>query len=89
MDGGGTFKEEAGVLDWESYPDLTAVSKQDLGSILERLVDEEQAVSYRRRVLQGRIDLIRSELIRRGEGSLSPEDLAQVLIDQDTGRAGN
>ncbi len=89
MDGGGTFKEEAGVLDWEIYPDITAVSKQDLGSILERLVDEEQAVSYRRRVLQGRIDLIRSELIRRGEGSLSPEDLAQVLIDQDTGRAGN
>ena len=89
MDEGETFKREAGVLDWESYPDLTAVSEQDLESILGRLVDEEQTVSYRRRVLQGRIDLIRSELIRRGEGSLSPEDLAQVLIDQDTGRAGH
>ena len=42
--------------------------------------EEERAVSYRRRVLQGRIDLIRAELIRRGGAVLSPEQLARVLL---------
>ena len=37
-------------------------------------------MSYRRRVLQGRIDLIRAELIRRGGAALSPEQLARVLL---------
>jgi hypothetical protein len=44
------------------------------------LAEEERAVSYRRRVLQGRIDLIRAELVRRGGAALSPEQLARVLL---------
>ncbi len=43
------------------------------------MAEEERAVSYRRRVLQGRIDLIRAELVRRGGATLSPEELARVL----------
>jgi hypothetical protein len=41
---------------------------------------EERAVSHRWQVLQGRIDLIRAELVRRGSVALSPEELVRVLM---------
>jgi hypothetical protein len=50
--------------------------------MLEQLVEQEQEISYQRRILQGRIDLIRLEQVRRGEASLSPEELAEVLMDR-------
>jgi hypothetical protein len=70
------------AFDWEGSADLTSVSEEELESILASLVEEEQAISYRRRLLQGRIDLIRAELVRRGGITLSPEDLARVLLDR-------
>ncbi len=42
--------------------------------------------SYRRRVIQGRIDLIRAELVRRGGVALPPKELARVLLRE--GRLG-
>ncbi len=66
--------------DWEGEPDLTDLSEEALRRSLKALSDEEREVSYRRRVLQGRIDLIRAELVRRGGVALSPEDLASVLL---------
>ena len=69
-------------LDWESTLDLTAVPEEDLATMLEQLVDEEKEISYRRRILQGRIDLIRAEILSRGNASLSPEELARVLMDR-------
>lgn len=76
-DPGGT----SGRIDWEGEPDLTALSEEELGRWLEKLVREEREISYRRRTLQGRIDLLRAELVRRGGGrsSLSAEELARVL----------
>jgi hypothetical protein len=44
---------------------------------------EERAVNYRRQVLQGRIDLIRAELVRRGSVALSPEELVRVLMGKE------
>jgi hypothetical protein len=70
----------AGGYDWEEAEDITALSEEDLRVRLEALCEEERAVSYRRRVLQGRIDLIRAELVERGMAALSPEDLARVLL---------
>ena len=67
-------------FDWEEAEDITVLSEQDLRGRLEVLCEEERAVSYRRRVLQGRIDLIRAELVERGVVALSPEDLARVLL---------
>ena len=52
-------------FDWEGAEDLTALSEEELRGRLEELVEEEQSISYRRRVLQGRIDLIRAELVGR------------------------
>ena len=69
-----------GGFDWDNAEDVTALSEEDLRGRLEDLSEEERAVSYRRRILQGRIDLIRAELLQRGAVALSPEDLARVLL---------
>ena len=71
---------------WEEAEDITALSEEDLRTRLQALCEEERAVSYRRRVLQGRIDLIRAELVERGVAALSPEDLARVLLGEEGGR---
>ena len=65
-------------FDWEEAEDITVLSEGELRDRLQALIEEERAVSYRRRVLQGRIDLIRAELA--GRGGLAPEDLARVLL---------
>jgi hypothetical protein len=67
-------------FDWEGAEDITALSEKELRERLEGLVEEERAVSYRRRVLQGRIDLIRAELVRRGATTRSPEELVRALM---------
>ncbi|MDP8974717.1 MAG: hypothetical protein M3N45_16495 [Actinomycetota bacterium] len=74
--------------EWEGEPDLTSISEDELKVRLKDLDEEERALSYRRRVLQGRIDLIRAELVRRGGVALSPEDLARVLMGGESNRLG-
>jgi hypothetical protein len=69
-----------GAFDWEDTEDITALSEEDLRDRLRALSEEERAASYRRRILQGRIDLIRAELVGRGAAALSPDDLARVLL---------
>lgn len=76
----GDRHEEWGAPDWESSVDLTSLSEDELRTNLEEIVEEERVVSYRRRVLHGKIDLRRAELARRGGLSLSPEELARVLM---------
>jgi anti-sigma-K factor RsiG len=66
----------------------TALCEADLRERLEALTEEERAVSYRRRILQGRVDLIRAELVGRGLGALAPEDLARVLLGEPPGEGG-
>jgi len=75
--------EDSGVFrgfDWEEAEDITALTEGELRERLQALTEEERAVSYRRRVLQGRIDLMRAELAGRGLAALAPEDLARVLL---------
>ena len=77
------FMEDSGVLrgfDWEEAEDITVLSEDELRERLQALIGEERAVSYRQRVLQGRIDLMRAELAGRGLSALAPEDLARVLL---------
>ncbi len=75
-------------FDWEGAEDLSALSEEELRGRLEGLVEEERSISYRRRVVQGRIDLMRAELVRRGAAALSPEALARVLMGESTGKEG-
>lgn len=56
--------EESTGLD-ERLIDLEARSNEELRALLDELYAEEQRVSYRRRVLHGKIDILRAELVRR------------------------
>jgi len=71
-----------GGFDWEGAEDITALSEEDLREVLGALREEERMVGYRLGVLQGRIDLIRAELVERDAVALPPEDLARVLLGE-------
>ena len=41
----------------DTFPDLGSLSDQELKDLIQQLTDEEQEVSYRRRILHGKIDI--------------------------------
>jgi len=49
----------------EPLPDLATLSDQDLKGLIDELTQEENEVSYRRRLLHGKIDILRAELVAR------------------------
>ena len=49
----------------ETLPDLLPLSDDELSALLARLEGDEDAVSRRRRVLHGRIDILRAERTAR------------------------
>ena len=49
----------------ESFPDLRSLSDEELKSLIGELQKEEQEVSYQRRLLHGKIDILRAELVAR------------------------
>ena len=49
----------------ERLLDLDGKSIEDLRSMLDEFSTEELEVSYRRRVLHGKIDILRAEIVRR------------------------
>ena len=49
----------------EPFPDIESLSPQELETLIASLEAEEDAVSYRRRLLHGRIDLLRKEYEQR------------------------
>ena len=70
----------------EAFPDLSKVSDADLKKLIDELEAEENEISYRRRMLHGKIDMLRAELVARmkhkGEGELGQVDhdrLAEIL----------
>jgi LPS O-antigen subunit length determinant protein (WzzB/FepE family) len=46
-------------------PDFTTLSDADLRALIEQYVREEEEISYRRRLLHGKIDILRAELVDR------------------------
>ena len=69
----------------EALPDLTTLDDDDLRELIRKLVEEENEVSYRRRLLHGKIDILRAELVARlqkqvgeGESALSDVDLDRL-----------
>jgi hypothetical protein len=71
----------------ETFPDLGALSDEELKDYIDRLTAEEQEVSYRRRILHGKIDILRAELVNRlrkrreeGESVITGADV-QTLTD--------
>jgi hypothetical protein len=49
----------------EAFPDLGSLTDDDLKQLIDDLTKEELEVSYRRRILHGKIDLLRAELQAR------------------------
>ena len=68
----------------EALPDLGTLSDADLRGHIQRLVKEERAVSYRRRMLHGRIDILRAELVARLQRAHRSGE--PVLVDVDVER---
>jgi RsiG-like len=66
----------------ELYPDLASMSDADLKAMIDRLTEEEQEVSYRRRLLHGRIDMLRTELVARLQKSEGRSVLEEVDVDR-------
>jgi hypothetical protein len=46
-------------------PDFKSLDDAELKRLIEDLVREEEEVSYRRRLLHGKIDILRAELVDR------------------------
>ncbi len=79
----------------DSFPDLGSLSDQELKDLIQQLTDEEVEISYRRRILHGKIDILRAELVNRlrkrhegGEDVITGADV-QRLTDILAGRAGD
>ncbi len=66
----------------EPFPDLAAISDDDLKQLIDELTKEEQEVSYRRRILHGKIDLLRAELQARLRETGGKSVLEQVDVDR-------
>ena len=49
----------------EPLPDLSTLGDDDLRVMIRDLEKEEDEISFRRRVLHGRIDILRAELVAR------------------------
>jgi hypothetical protein len=65
----------------EPFPDLASLSDADLKQLIDDLTKEELDVSYRRRMLHGRIDLLRAELQARLRQSGGKSVLDEVDVD--------
>ena len=77
----------------ETFPDLGSLTDEELKGLIQELTDEETEISYRRRILHGKIDILRAELVNRlrrkhegGEDVISGDDV-QRLTDILTGKA--
>ncbi len=66
----------------EPLPDLGSLSDDDLKGMIGDLEQEEHEVSYRRRLLHGKIDILRAELVARLQRSGGRSVLDQVDVDR-------
>jgi hypothetical protein len=66
----------------EALPDLASLSDTELKGLIKQLEVEENEISYRRRLLHGKLDILRAELVarlqQRGEGELAQVDLDRL-----------
>jgi hypothetical protein len=65
----------------EPLPDLATLSDDDLKKLIEELTQEENEVSFKRRLLQGRIDILRAERTARLKGKGVADVDVEALTD--------
>ncbi len=69
----------------DTFPDLGSLTEPELKDLIKQLTEEEMEVSYQRRILHGKIDILRAELVNRlrksnesGELVISGADVQQL-----------
>ena len=69
----------------DTFPDLGSLSDKELKELIDSLTEEENEISYKRRVLHGKIDILRAELVNRlrqkrehGDSLISGDDVEQL-----------
>ena len=65
----------------EPLPDLATLSDENLKKLIDDLTQEENEVSYRRRILHGKIDILRAELVARLKATEGKSVLETVDIE--------
>jgi hypothetical protein len=66
----------------EPLPDLASLSDDDLKQLIDDLTQQENEISYQRRLLHGKIDILRAELVARLQKTEGRSVLDQVDVDQ-------
>jgi hypothetical protein len=59
-------------------PDFSSLSDDELRRLIDEHVAEEEEISYRRRLLHGRIDILRAELVD-AQLAVDIERLTEIL----------
>ena len=67
----------------EPLPDLGSLTDDDLKQEIDKLKEQEREISYQRRILHGKIDILRAELVARlqrsgGKSVLDEVDVARL-----------
>ena len=75
----------------EPLPDFASLSDEELKHLIDELEVQEREISYERRILHGKIDILRAELVARlqrsgGRSVLDQLDVAR-LTEILTGKA--
>lgn len=83
----------------DTFPDLGSLTDQELKDLIQQMTEEEIDVSYKRRILHGKIDILRAELVNRlrkkhdgGEDVISGADvekLTDILSGRMPGQEGS
>ena len=69
----------------ETFPDLGSLTDVELKDLIQELTAEETEISYKRRILHGKIDILRAELVNRlrkkhdgGEAMITGDDVKRL-----------
>ena len=69
----------------ETFPDLGSLQDAELKDLIQELTAEETEISYKRRILHGKIDILRAELVNRlrkkhdgGEAMITGDDVKRL-----------
>jgi hypothetical protein len=66
----------------EPLPDLGALSDDDLKKLIDDLTQQELEISYQRRLLHGKIDILRAELVARLQKTEGRSVLDQLDVER-------
>ena len=66
----------------ELFPDLGSLSDEELKQLKDELEAQERELSYQRRVLHGKIDILRAEIVARLQRTGGLQALDEVDVDR-------